>query len=48
MVWACDEKEETKAVRVVIKMNIGENRGSGRPKKRRMETVENYMRVVCM
>jgi len=31
IIWACDE--ETKTVRVIIKINVKEERGSGRDKK---------------
>jgi hypothetical protein len=41
-------REETNAVRVVMKMNIEAKRG--RPKKRWLDTIENDMRVfgVCV
>jgi hypothetical protein len=36
-------REEIKAVRVIIKINIEGKRGSRRPKKRWLDTIENYM-----
>jgi len=38
-------REETKAVRVGIKMNVEWKRGRGRPKKRRSDTIENDTRA---
>jgi hypothetical protein len=39
-------REETKAVRVVMNMNVEGRRGKGKPKKRWLDTIENYMRIV--
>jgi hypothetical protein len=41
-------REETKAVRVVMKMNGEGKRGRGRPKKRWLDTIENDMKAACM
>jgi len=42
-------REETKTVRMVMKMNVEGKRGRGRPKKRRLDKIENDMRAagVC-
>jgi hypothetical protein len=39
-------QEETKAVRVIMKINVEGKRGRGRPKKRLLNRIENDMRVV--
>ena len=39
-------REETSAVRVVMKMNVEGKRSRGRPKKRWLENIEKDMRVV--
>jgi len=41
-------REEIKAVRIVMKMNVEEKRGRGRPNKRWLDTIENDMRVVVL
>jgi len=52
MVWACDEeREETEAVRVVIRMNVKVRRETGKPKTRwSQDTIENDVRAagVCV
>ena len=39
-------REETSAVRVVMKMNVEGKRGRGRPKMKWLENIEKDMRVV--
>jgi len=39
-------REETKAVKVVMKMNVEGKRGRGRPKMIWLDTIENNMRAV--
>jgi hypothetical protein len=53
MVWACDEARGNKeililvkSVRVVMENNVNGKRGRGKPKKRRLNTIENDMRTV--
>jgi hypothetical protein len=41
-------QEETKAVRVVMKMNVEGKRRRGRPKKRWLDIIENDMGAVGM
>jgi len=43
-------REETKAIIVVIQINVEGKRGRGIPKKRWLDTIGNYMRavVVCI
>jgi hypothetical protein len=41
-------REETNAIRVVIKMNIEGKRERGRPKKRWLDTIENDMKAVSV
>jgi len=40
-----DEETET-AVRAVMKMNVEEKKGGGRPGKRRLDTVKNDLKAV--
>lgn len=42
------KREETKAVRVVMKINVKENRGRGRSKNRWLDMIENDMRAVSV
>jgi hypothetical protein len=39
-------REETNTVRVLIKMNVEGKRRTGRPKKRWLDTIGNYMRFI--
>ncbi|VVC24223.1 Hypothetical protein CINCED_3A010133 [Cinara cedri] len=38
-------REESKAIIMVMPVNVGEKRGRGRPKKRRLDSVGNDMRT---
>jgi hypothetical protein len=46
MVWAYDEARGNKSNEVVIKINIEGKRRKERPKKRRLDTIENDMRLL--
>jgi hypothetical protein len=39
-------REETKSVKVIMNMNVEGRRGRGKPTRRWLDTIENYMRVV--
>jgi hypothetical protein len=44
--WACDERDETNSVGVVMKTNVEGKRG--RPKNRWLDTIENDTRTVSV
>jgi hypothetical protein len=41
-------QEETKAIRVVMKINVKGKKERGRPKKKWLDTIENDMRAVSL